>query len=129
MAPVCLAVCLSVYIVFAVCLMVHLLRQEVLSLLTYDRQTLLEITGFSDQFKYDPLMNFSPEEIPAFLRRPPLHPACQRRWRKSRRRQGKQGGVRVRMETHLRSAHVSDYGINRHFLDVSQVLQSRRIRA
>ena len=107
-----LAVCRSALL--TMCLEICLFCLGVSSLLAYDRQTLLEIGGWSDQLKYDPLVNFSPcfEEILAFLRRPQLR---QRR----RRRRGKRGGLRVRLEAHLRSGRVFDCGTNRHFLDIS----------
>ncbi|KAM3843053.1 NLR family CARD domain-containing protein 3-like, partial [Diretmus argenteus] len=58
--------------------------KEVSSLLTYDRQALLEIGGRFDQLKFDPLMS-SPlflEEVPPFLRRLPLYAARKKRRRR-----------------------------------------------
>lgn len=57
-------------------------------------------------------------------RRPPLHHAPQRR----RRTRGKRGGLRVRLEAHLRSVHVSDRCSDLHFLEVPLALHWRRTR-
>ncbi|CAK6966036.1 uncharacterized protein LOC120720561 [Scomber scombrus] len=126
MAPGCSAGRLSLCSVFTVCVVFYLFCQEVSSLLTYDRGTLLEIGGFFDHLKCDKLVSCPPclEEIPEFLRRPPLYFARQRR----RRRRGKRGGLRVRLEANLRYVRVSDRCNDLHFLEVPLSLRSRRTR-
>ncbi|KAL7406259.1 hypothetical protein ABVT39_016590 [Epinephelus coioides] len=102
------------------CLVNYLICQEVSSLLTCDRQR------FFDQLKYDPLVSSPPclDEIPVFLRRPPLYLAG----KKHHRRCGKQGGLRVRLKAHLRSVCVSDRCSDLHFRDVPPALRSWRTK-
>lgn len=128
MAPRCLAGRLSLHSLFVLYLLLfYLCCQGVLSCFTYDHQTLLEIGGFCNQIKPD-LLKSSPlppclEEIPAFLRRPPLYHACKRR----RRRRGKRGGVRVRFKAILRTIGVLGRWTELYLLDAA-VLHSRVFR-
>ncbi|CAJ1081160.1 uncharacterized protein LOC126384729 isoform X1 [Xyrichtys novacula] len=117
MAPGCSTGRLSLCSVFTVCFVIYLLCQDVSALVVYDRQTLLEIGGYFDRFTYDKLISSPPclEEIPAFLRHPPLHLVPLRR---RRRRRGKRGGLRVRLKPHLRSLRLSDRCRDLHLLDV-----------
>lgn len=128
MALRCLAGRLSLHSVFVLYLLLfYLCCQGVLSFLTYDRQTLLEIGDFCNQIKPGLLESSPPppclEEIPAFLRRPPLYHACKRR----RRRRGKRGGVRVRFEAILRTIRVLGRWTELYLLD-DAVLHSRVFR-
>ena len=127
MAPGCSTGRLSLCSVFVICLVNYLICREVSSLLTYDRQTLLEIGGFFNYPMNDLLMNSPPcfEEIPPFLRRsPPFYVARKKR----HRRRGKRGGVQVKLKAHLRAVRVSDRGCDLHLLDISPALLSWRTR-
>lgn len=126
MAPGCSAGRLSLCSVVTICFMIYLICQEVSSLITYDRLSLLEIGGF-DRSTYHKLVSAPPclEEILAFLRRPPslLHVPLRRR-----RRRGKRGGLRIRLRAHLRLIRRSDRCRNLHFLDARKRTRDRWIR-
>ncbi|CAJ1064781.1 hypothetical protein L3Q82_004088, partial [Xyrichtys novacula] len=127
MAPGCSAGRLPLCSVFTVCFVIYLSCQEVSALIVSDRQTPLEIGGYFDRFTYDKLISSPPclEEIPAFLRRPPLHlvppeTTQEKTW--------EMGGLRVRLKSHLRSLRLSDHCRDLHLLDVRMRTRGRWIQ-
>lgn len=111
MVPLCTASHLSrlFSFVFTVTLLICLFCQEVLSLLAYDRQTLLDIGAFRDLSKPNLMAHGASlppflRDIPVFLRRPPCYLCC----KKCSRRWGKHGGLPVRCKAYLKSSCVTD---------------------